>query len=54
MQDDQIGLKFKWFAPAYMAKLPHLINTKKYFFVVNNLVSYFELALLTRKLSIFD
>jgi hypothetical protein len=27
MQDDQIGRKFMWLAPADMARLPHLINT---------------------------
>jgi hypothetical protein len=46
MQDDQIGRKFIGLATADMARLPHLINTKK-----NNLVrqldnTFFELALL--------
>jgi hypothetical protein len=31
MQDNQIGLKFMGFAPADMARLPHLINTKNSF-----------------------
>jgi hypothetical protein len=37
MQDDQIRQKFMGFAPADMARLPHLINTKK-LLVVNGLV----------------
>jgi hypothetical protein len=37
MRDDQIGPKFMGSAPGDMARLPHLINTKK-FLVVNDLV----------------
>jgi hypothetical protein len=31
MQDNQIGQKFMWLAPADMARLPHLIDTEKVF-----------------------
>jgi hypothetical protein len=59
MQDDQIGQKFIGLAPAEMARLPHLINTKKWFLEVNNLVCQLGLHLLRTclalhgKLSIF-
>jgi hypothetical protein len=46
MRDDQIGRTFMRLAPAGMARLPHLINTKTIFFVVNDLVRQLGLHLL--------
>jgi hypothetical protein len=45
MQDDKIGRKFTGLAPADMAKLPNLINTKKNL-VTNDLVHQLEQQLL--------
>jgi hypothetical protein len=44
MLDDQIGQKFTGLAPADMARLPHLINTK--LLVVNDLVCQLRLRIL--------
>jgi hypothetical protein len=45
MQDDQISQKFIGLTPADMDRLPHLINTKKKFSLVNNLVCQLGLNL---------
>jgi hypothetical protein len=45
MQDDQIGQKLMWLAPADMARLPHLMNTKTMVLIVNDLVRQLGLHL---------
>jgi hypothetical protein len=50
MRDNQIGQKFTGLAPADMARLPHLINSKKVFsrkrpgLSAGSTYTYFELA----------